>query len=120
MDKRKIKISVLSVLLSVFVLMILVVNSDFYKKNEYLRFKELDFRSVVSSKRDEHEVRNNDVILENGTSLSISRVLFDQIHIHDSVIKPRGSDSIYIKTLDSVLVIDYNRFRREKFLSSID
>ena len=116
---KKIALPVLGIFGVIFGLLIWFSNSDFYIEKEYLEINKKEFNSTVQKKVDEHPVKNNKIYLKAGLELIIDREIFDQLKKGDSVIKKVNSDSIYFYTSNGIIINDYNKFKREKYLKSI-
>lgn len=115
---KQIKFYVLGIFIIIFGLLIWFLNTNYYLKKDYLTFKSLGFETTVSEKLDEHPARGNKIYLINGPELIVQRELFDRLKIGDSIIKKIDSDSIFFKTDIGLIIYDYNRFKREKYLKS--
>ncbi len=116
---KKIQFSVLGIFIIIFSLLLWYLNTDYFIKKEYYKFKKLKFETTVSSKIDEHPIKGNKISLKNGPELIVYRALFDKLKIGDSVIKKVNSDSVYFFTSKEVIIDDYNEFLRKKYLNSL-
>jgi hypothetical protein len=116
---NKINIIIVSILIISILPIIVYINSDFYLKKDYFDSKELEFKSLVSNKFDEHPVRNNPIYLDNGIELRIPREIFDKLKVGDTVLKNANSDTIIYKTKFGIYFEDFNSFKREKYLKSL-
>ncbi len=112
-------ILVLGLPLLILVTLGLFTNSDFYIKNEYFDFKRLEFAEPVTYKNDENPIKYNSIYLKNGIELYIQREFFDKLKIGDTIYKKSNSDKIYFNIKNGTETIDYNAFKREKYLNSL-
>lgn len=119
-DFDRVRYTVLGVFIVIFGLIIWYLNTDYHIHKEYTNFKKLEFKTTVSAKFDENPTRGNKIYLRNGPELIVNRVLFDQLKIGDSAIKKNDSDSIYFYTSNRLIIEDYNEFRRNKYLKSLE
>lgn len=111
---------ILGIFIPIFALIIWLLNSDYYIKKEYIKFKELGFNATVSAKFDENPVRKNLIYLKNGPQLKVYREIFDQLKIGDSVVKKANSDTIFFYSSNGLIIDDYNQFLRKKYLKTLE
>jgi hypothetical protein len=113
-----VKFSVIGILGLIFVLLIWIKKTDYFIKKDYLAFKESEFKNVVLDKIDEHPIKSNKIYLKSGRELVVPRKIFDQLAVGDSVVKMFNSDSVYFYSEQELIIYDYNKFNRLKFLES--
>ena len=118
-NTKQIQFTVLGIFIVIFGLLIWFLNTDYFIKKDYLDFKEIEFKTVLLYKKDEHPIKGNEIGLKNGQQLSVYRGLFDKLEIGDSIIKLTNSDSVYFYTSRGLIIDDYNEFKREKYLKSL-
>lgn len=119
-NESKIKWSILSVFAIILLFIALIMNTSFYKKQEYYNYKKLNFYSTLREKIDEHPIKHNPIYLSNGRELRVKRNIFDKLKIGDSIIKKANSDSVFYYTSKGLIIVDENKFRRETYLKSIN
>lgn len=89
-----------------------------YNKKKYLKSKNKSIKGMVIRKYQEGDFlrAKRSLILEPTYEQWVYKDEYDKISIGDSVIKKKGSDSIFFHLKDgSKLVRDYNKFLREKY-----
>lgn len=119
-NMKKVQISVIGIFVVIFCLVIWLTNTNYFIKKDYLDFKKTKINSTLISKKDEHPTKANKIYLKNGTQLIVLREIFDRLEIGDSIVKKTNSDSIIFKTKFGLLIDDYNVFKREKYLKSLN
>lgn len=119
-NTKQIQFSVLGVFIVIFGLLIWFLNTDYYIEKDYLDFKEVEFKTVLLYKKDEHPIKGNEIGLKSGQQLRVYRDLFDKLEIGDSIIKRSNSDSIYFYTSRGLIIDDYNEFKRDKYLKTLE
>ncbi|WP_428742775.1 hypothetical protein [Tenacibaculum sp.] len=94
------------------------VNSLDCNKRRYENNRELYFKGIVIDKRKEGDYRRarKYVVLDSYHEEQVDNFIYKKISVGDSVVKGKGSDSIYFyfKT-GKVIIQDYNKAYREKY-----
>lgn len=117
---KQVKITVLGIFSIIFGLLIWFLNTEYFIKKDYMDFKETEFKSILVLKKDEHPIKGNKINLKNGPELVVYRALFDKLKIGDSIIKRPNSDTIFFHTQSGIIIDDYNKFKRDKYLKSLN
>ncbi|WP_406685096.1 hypothetical protein N1F78_05060 [Seonamhaeicola sp. MEBiC1930] len=118
-NDKQIRISVLGIFAVIFGLLIWFLSTTYFIKKDYLDFKNTEFKATLFSKKDEHLIKGNKIYLKNGPQLIVQRELFDKLNVGDSIIKKVNSDSIFFHTTSGVIIDDYNKFKRKKYLKTL-
>lgn len=119
---KKIGTKIIAIFAIIFVMLILIVDSDFIVKRTYFRHKELRFEGRVIHKNYDYGEKSafpGDVYLNSGRKLRVKKRIFDKVQIGDSIVKKQNCDSIYYYTNEGLIIDDENKFLREKHLKRI-
>lgn len=116
---KQVRIAVLGVFLFLVMVLVWYLNTDYFIKYDYLKFKEKQFNSTLHKKYDSHYI-TKEIMLYKGTKLIVRKELFDKLQIGDTIIKQAECDSVYFYTSEGIIIVDYNRFKRNKYLNSLD
>ena len=117
-DQNKITRTLLIIFAVIFGILIWCKKTDYNKKSEYISANQMEIKSTVLEKIDEHPIKSNKVNLNSGRQLIIKRAIFDLLEVGDSVVKKPNCDSIYFYTSNGLIINDYNKFLREKYLKT--
>lgn len=115
-NKSNVSFTVLGIFAVIFLSIYFINSSNWYTKFEYRNFKELQFKSVIVKKLDEHPIKHNQIYLKKAQSIYTPREIFNVLKLGDSVIKKFNSDSIIFKTKNKIIYYDKNKFLRNKML----
>jgi len=116
---KKIGTTIIAIFAIIFVILILLVDSNFIVKRTYFRHKELKFEGRVTDKNYDYGEKSalpGDVYLNSGRKLRVKKWIFDKVQIGDSIVKKQNCDSIYYYTRHGLIIDDENKFLREKHL----
>ena len=119
---KKIGTTIIAILAVIFVILVLLVDTNFIVKRTYLKHKELKFEGRVIDKNYDYGEKSafpGDVYLNSGRKLRVKKWIFDKVQIGDSIVKKQNCDSIYYYTRQGLIIDDENKFLREKHLKRI-
>ncbi len=106
------------------VIMIIIIfvfqsNSIDFNRKKYEEAKNVEFHGKVAGKRQDGDYPRaaRFLILKNGYKKQVPNEIYAKMEIGDSVCKAKGKDTIYFYLKNGeVLVHDYTKFERDKYL----
>lgn len=117
-NQNKITLTLLIIFALILGVLIWFKKTDYSKTSEYVLANQMEIKSTILEKIDEHPIKSNKVNLNSGRQLIIKRAIFDLLEVGDSVVKKPNCDSIYFYSASGLIINDYNKFLRVKYLKT--